>query len=410
MGAARALDLKPVGRASGLECRIIDDAGALDRLRPQWTALMERSTENVVTLTPAWMLTWWRVFGRLDGRELKTALLYDNGRLVGIAPWLKRRHVYRGHLPFQRIEPLGTGEDPQDEVCSDYADLIAERGFEAAVANSLAAALASGAFGDWDELVLPASSGEAPLPRMLADSLAGIGFQACSETIGEVFYIPLPDSWEEYLGALRGPDRYYLRRSLRDFESWSGSDYELKTASCAPELERGKEILIELHNERWKREGHGGAFASSLFTAFHSELLPRLLDERAVELSWLTVRGEPIAALYNIVWDGKVYFYQSGRKPGVPKGIRPGVVIHQAAIKQAIEAGRREYDFLGGPSQFKRQMALASRPLDRIRVVKPSLVEFARSVTEQGIARTRGLRRLVNRISSGLHDTETHAR
>ena len=42
--------------------------------------------------------------------------------------------------------------------------------------------------------------------------------------------------------------------------------------------------------------------------------------------------GAPIAALYNFIWEGKVSFYQSGRKVDVPKNIRPGIVIHAYAI------------------------------------------------------------------------------
>ena len=38
-----------------------------------------------------------------------------------------------------------------------------------------------------------------------------------------------------------------------------------------------------------------------------------LLEQGALELLWLSVRGEPVAALYGMVWAGKVYAYQCGR-------------------------------------------------------------------------------------------------
>ena len=115
-------------------------------------------------------------------------------------------------------------------------------------------------------------------------------------------------------------------------------------------------------------------------------LMPALLAEGALELMWLTVRNEPIAALYNIAWDGRVYFYQSGRKLDLPRDIRPGVVMQIYAMQRAIEAGRREYDFLAGASQYKLQLASSTRPLMQLRAVRGSLRERVRSYAAYGVA------------------------
>ena len=58
----------------------------------------------------------------------------------------------------------------------------------------------------------------------------------------------------------------------------------------------------------------------------------------------------------------------------------------------AIEAGRREYDFLGGPARYKTQLALASRPIVRVRAWRPSLVESVHRFVEWGANRSRGWR------------------
>jgi len=106
----------------------------------------------------------------------------------------------------------------------------------------------------------------------------------------------------------------------------------------------------------------------------------------------ISVRGAPIAALYNIAWNGKVYCYQSGRTLDVPKNVRPGVVAHVYAIRRAIETGRTEYDFMAGISQFKRKLALAYKPLVRVRAVRKSLVEYVRVLAEGMAGVTRVLR------------------
>jgi CelD/BcsL family acetyltransferase involved in cellulose biosynthesis len=121
--------------------------------------------------------------------------------------------------------------------------------------------------------------------------------------------------------------------------------------------------------------------------------MPALLDRGALELRWLEARGEPIAAIYNIAWQGKVQFYQGGRRMDLPKGLRPGTAIQALAIRAAIEDGRREYDFLAGTARYKMELALAARPLVELRATRPSLGDAARRAAELAIAQARALRR-----------------
>jgi CelD/BcsL family acetyltransferase involved in cellulose biosynthesis len=356
-------------------------------------ALLSRSSTNEPTLTPEWVLTWWQVFGGLDGRELKATLFREDGRLVGMAPLLKRRYLYPGRLPFQRLEPLGTGEDLEDEVCSDYANVISEKGAEDKVARALAQTLAIGKLGNWDELLLPMANGDAPCVQSLISAFVSQGFDTRADEAGASPYIPLPRTWEQYLEALSSNDRYYLARSMREFDKWAGGEVEVKYATSKSDLETGKKSLIKLHRERWSAEGKQGVFASSHFSAFHEALLPQLLDAGALELMWVSVRGAPIAALYNIAWNGKIYCYQSGRTLDVPRNVRPGVIAHVYAIRRAIETGKSEYDFMAGTSQFKRKLALAYKPLVRVRAVRKSLIEYVRVFAESLAATTRTLRK-----------------
>jgi CelD/BcsL family acetyltransferase involved in cellulose biosynthesis len=58
----------------------IDNFEALERLRPEWTALWER-TSNAGPL-PAWLLAWWRYLGR---GELLVLTVRDRADLVAVA-------------------------------------------------------------------------------------------------------------------------------------------------------------------------------------------------------------------------------------------------------------------------------------------------------------------------------------
>jgi CelD/BcsL family acetyltransferase involved in cellulose biosynthesis len=333
-------------------------------------------------LTPMWLVPWWRVWGSHDGRRLRVVLFREADRLVGLAPLLWRRHWHRGVVPLRRLEPLGSGERPGERVCSDYLNVIAERGRERAVVEALAQTVAAGHLGGWDELVIPAMAGDGPMPGLLTEAFGRCGASAVVTPADTAPYAALPASWDAYLQAMPGSRRYYLNKSLRDFEKWAGDGLRFHEATAPAELEEGQRLLRALHAERWSADGQAGVFGARQFAAFHEAAMPELLRGGALELTWLTVRGEPVAVQYNLAWANKVCTYQSGRKMDVPRNVRPGLVLHLRLIRRAIEAGRREYDFLAGVSRYKQELATAARPLVDFRAARPTPAEHARRAVE----------------------------
>jgi CelD/BcsL family acetyltransferase involved in cellulose biosynthesis len=375
-----------------VKIEIVTDIERLTAIRAEWEGLLERSAANTLMLSPIWTLAWWREFGPRGGRALRAALFFEGSRLVGMAPLLERPFRYPPGIPFRRLELIASGEDQADEICSEYIGVIAERGAEEGVARALAVALEGGALGGWDELSLPAMSGDDVLPLLLAEEMRRCGLDARLEVTGMAPHIPLPASWDAYLAALPSSRRYLVRRSIRDLKTWAEGTLRFERARTREDLERGKQILMALHAERWSAAGSAGAMASASFRAFHEEIMPALLERGALDLRWLSARGEPIAAIYNIVWQGKIYFYQSGRKLDLPRTVRAGIVIHAHAIREAIEAGLREYDFLGGAARYKMDLAPAARSLVRLRAARPSVIEAARRTAELAMDQARVLR------------------
>ncbi len=332
-------------------------------------------------------------FGSSPSRKTASSWAWSRSALRGAA--------HRRAIPVRRVELLGTGEDEADEIASDYVGGLAALGRQDDVARLVAHALVDGSLGDWDELRLPAMSGEDPLVPRLAEALRARGLAAAVTRSGEAHFVPLPETWSAYLRDLGSSRRYVVTRSLRELDRWaSPAGWEVRSAVTMSDLEEGRRVLHDLHAERWTAAGGQGAFASPRFKRFHDEVIPRLWageDGAALELLWLVVRGEPIAASYNVVFGNKVYFYQSGRRMDLPKTVRPGIAMHALAIQRSIEAGRREYDFLQGASRYKRDLALGSRALVTLRAVAPHLraraVEAARVLAERAIARMRSRRR-----------------
>jgi len=380
---------------------VITDPDHFDALLPEWEALLERSSSNEASVAPVWQKTWWNVFGPSEGRRLRIVTFRDrDGQLVGIAPLLSRRHWYRPGIPLRRLELLASGEQQADEICSDYNGLIVEKGKEPAVARALVAALSSPALRAWDELVLPAMSADDPLVELLAAELRAGGHAVTIEPRSTSPFIALPCSWEQYLASLSSSTRHMVKKTQRDLDAWAGGEVTFARARTNEELEVGFGILTALHGERWGSTdaGYGGVFASEKFRAFHLQLMRQLLERGCLELCWLSARGEPIAALYNFVWNNKVYHYQSGRRLDLPKQVRAGIAIHSYAIRSAIEDGRREYDFLPGDSRYKEQLALGQRQLVELRATHRPLLEVARQLARRSIESARAMQHSLRQV------------
>jgi CelD/BcsL family acetyltransferase involved in cellulose biosynthesis len=366
-------------RDGSLALAVVSDPAEAEHLRPAWAALAERSTRNELTLSPDWLLTWWRVYGRLQGRRLCLGLFHDAGRLVGLAPLLRRRHWYGGGLPFRRLEFLASGEPADHGIYSNHLGVLTEAGAEDRVATRLARAVTAGAFGCWDEVVLPMMSGDTPLPGLLVESFRAAGLHATLTETARAPYLSLPATWDAYLKGLSANGRRNIHRSLRTFDAWADGTTRLEAITDLAGLDKGKEVLVRLHHARWTGDRDGGVFRSPHYLQFHDALMQRLAAQGSLELLILYAHNEPVAVLYGMTWAGKVYAYQTGRRTDVPARLRPGGVLLALAVRRAIEIGRHEFDFLADEAFYKLQLTSQSRPLVQVRVVRNRLLEWLRT-------------------------------
>jgi hypothetical protein len=139
-----------------------------------------------------------------------------------------------------------------------------------------------------------------------------------------------------------------VTRARRELDKWAGDEgWVLHHARTPAELEEGRRVLLALHAERWRKQGHEGVFARDRFRRFHDEVMPELLRhvDGELDLLWLTVGAREVAVVYNIIYGNKAYAYQTGRAGDVPKNLRIGIAIHAIAIERYIGRKLREYDF-----------------------------------------------------------------
>ena len=350
-----------------LRSETLTQAADLDSLRAAWDELLADSATNEPTLSFDWQAAWWEVFGLTDGRSLLVLLWYDGPRLVGLLPLQRRRVRYSGVVPFARLEILASGEDEEDEICSEYLNPVLRRGYEERLAPEIAAALSRR--NDWDEIVLPSLDGSQPVASLLKSAFEQQGYRTECEETNACPYVPLPDTWAAYLAALPSQRRYLITRSLRDVEEWARGKQALRRAASRDELRKAAPF--------WPAStasaGSNAVAAASSPPAVSS--VSRADDAQAARprrARSLAARGGPQARRRGLQLrlgqQGPLLPERTGDGP--PKKVRIGIVAHALVMQRAIVEGRREYDFLAGTTQYKMQMALSTRPLWRLRVVR----------------------------------------
>lgn len=368
-----------------LDVHVLTTVESMLALEGEWDTLAQASGAPIVAL-PMWQMAWWRQFHH--GRALSMVTVRDGGDLIGLVPCLRRVVWHRRVVPVRRLEWLCTGEDEADEICSDYVGPLAAPGREDDVVRAFVAGVRRGLLGGWDEASFVQMDGASGWPERMVRACDEFGIEAESVETSRCPYIALPETWDAYVAGLSSDDRYVVNRSLRELDKWSKPEgYTIERAVDAPSLARGKELLYTLHGERWTGAGGHSLFDSARFRAFHDDVMPTALARGQLDLRWLLVRGEPVCVLYNFIHQGKLSFYQSGRRTDLPKQVKIGVAMHALGIRDAITKKLREYDLLAGESQYKKQLATTSRPLTAVYARAPGARAGAVRLAQRGLER-----------------------
>jgi len=311
---------------------------------PRWDALVERSAFRSVFLTWPWQTRWAHAF--LDRRPLQIlSVLGADGGIAGLLP------LYEDRPGSWRI--VG-GED-----VSDYLDLIAAPGAEAAVWEALLEHRVNEAAA-WElRGIRPDSPTRAALPEIAAR----IGLSASVEVEERCPILPLPGTWDAYLARLSGKDRHELRRKTRKLEA----ELPAVTVRVIAEVQGWDEAMTEfLQLHRASRTGKA-RFMDERMEAFFREVLPPLVASGWARLWFLASAGTPVAAFLCIEHGASVGLYNSGFDPAHAR-LAPGIVLLGYVIRDAIERGVVEFDFLRGEEPYKYAFGPAARDLLRVRV------------------------------------------
>jgi CelD/BcsL family acetyltransferase involved in cellulose biosynthesis len=322
----------------------------LQGLEAAWDRLIAAADRDNPFLSWAWCATWARHYAA-DG-ALRVIVGYgDGGAPVGIAPL----HLTKapGALGARELAFLGAGE-----ACPAYLDFIvaaADReAFTARVFETV-----YGPLRGWDVLTLA----EVPAESLLVDHWGGLLGEAGK--VLDLFdaspcpVVDLPDSAEAFRAGLSRNARYNLQRKRKALDLAGKVEFRHGRAAAPPDG-LGLAAMVDLHQGRWQGRG-GGSFASRTFRDFHHDLAAAFEARGWLDLDFLLLDGDPVAAIYGFTYGGCYYYYLPGfDEARVPQG-SPGVQLLVHRVERCIEAGTRRVDLLKGLAGYKMSVATGVR-------------------------------------------------
>lgn len=331
------------------------------RLAPSWNDALRADPTATAFQSADWIQCWIATYGE---RLRPIALVWSDpaGAALG-ASLVSLTRDRLGPFPVRRAWLNATGED---EIMSEHNTLLGVPYLRASMATDVGSeATRRGA----DQIMISGFGLEsAQHLRRAWPAGAKRGHESEDRFVD---LAALRSEGREYLASLSRNTREQVRRAQKLYtESFGAAAVEV--APDAVTALRWQSELVELHEARWRGRGGAGSFATPSVRMFHHTLQTscasdsRPADALRVDLVRVRFGDETVALLYNLVFRGVVYFYQSGLRYHESNKLKPGLVAHALAIQYYLGRDEIEYDFLAGEPtavQYKRSLASTSRQL-----------------------------------------------
>jgi CelD/BcsL family acetyltransferase involved in cellulose biosynthesis len=347
-GPPDSVETGAASEVTRIEC--IQDPSGLAPLRAHWDELLRASAVSNPFLTFEWLHAWWM---HLRGNAALHAIAaWSEERLIAVAPLMSGRAL--GWFP--RLEFLGTGH-----AGSDYLDVIARRGHEAAAIEAMGDYIA----GEQCTLRLDRLP-DGSLASRLAARLHGWGWTTSTVPNGVCPIIDLRGhTWDSYLQTRGSAHRANVRRRLRALDEQLRPTFERVTTDA--ERREALSALFRFHEWRFRTRGGSTAFLTPALRAFHEDATRQALERGWLRMYVLRVDGAPASVMYGFGYDGQFYFYQHGFDDRYRRN-SIGLALMALTVRAAIDEGMHTFDMLWGAEPYKWLWATGDRRLHQIHV------------------------------------------
>lgn len=331
---------------SKMNVAVVREESAFSKLGPEWNELLSNSTSDTIFLRWEWLHTWWKVYGG-GGKELFIITIRRDNLLLGIAPLYSSRHC----LFFHKLQFLGT-----NLVCSDYLDFILRKEEEPEVIHELVRHLQQQQE-EWDLLELTDLPSLSPQGNRLTTLFRQYPItQQKRYTICP--YIDLTQSWQGINDSFSPLLQNNLKRKLKKLTQVTRPRFI--QINKDENFREPFEQFLTINKLRLKEKNLNSPFLDTQFLSFHRQILEMFFPQGMASICFLQIDGINIAGIYQLTYNRRQHYYQSGFIPDWQQ-ISPGTLLLHYCIKQAHDQGMVEFDFLQGDEGYKNNWTTQHR-------------------------------------------------
>ena len=309
---------------------------SITELAQQWHALEQR-------VQPAAFLRWHWIHSWLTSYSPSPLVVHvhSGGELVALGLVVVRQETRRGLLRSRVAYLHQTGDPRQDQIWVEYNGLLAAPDHHAPALSACARALLFQGFADELRLSM-VEANSAPTGLRVDQTVRGYASNLAQRRA----------AGQDVLQGLSANTRYQIRRALRGFAQRYGEP-ALQVAASPEEALQMFQEAGQWHRQRW----HDSGFNNPAFTDFHEQLIKRGVDHNTVSLLRVSAGDHVVGVFFYLLAGRTVHFYLQGVAPEANGKLKPGLMSHALLMQHFLELGFDVYDFMGGESQYKQQLA-----------------------------------------------------
>lgn len=338
---------------------IYKNSKAFAYLYLDWTELAEKS-DQLVCMSPDWVSSWWKHFGRNKNRSLFIIAVYDQEKPVAIFPFFKGITRIFGKVVEKRLQLIGSGGNrneqwgfSDDYGISDFLDFVVDPDYQEAIADLFISLLKNSELSG-HRIIFNHVRDDSYIHKFIYRTLLESKIPVKKDKTDHCPYIDLTDS--DHLLSFVEQCKSNARRRFRQIFRAEGpnNEYQFEEAGTKADVEKMSNHLIRLHQKRWNEIGFPGAFHDPRFREFFKEIV---LNAHQKNQLWLkqAVDSQGVCAVRMLLlYNGRYYDYMSGYDDDRPSAkYRPGIALLLNLIHDAIENKVEIVELLRGDEGYK---------------------------------------------------------
>ncbi len=335
----------------------VSTTSSIEYLKQDWLRL-EGNRNIPVFLSWHWMACWVKTYCP----QIIVITAKYKSQIVSIGFFTSSLNTRNVLIRSKQLRLHQTGEESKDQVWIEYNDFISDESHRDNAVNACLQTLFRPEF-VWDEIVLSMMLVSRAKNIILSLPQAKIDMRSPGYAVD---LSEIRDKGLNYIETLNSNTRYQIRRSIRRYSEKYG---ELTLYRAVTKVEAINLFFLagKYHTMRWADSG----FNNPQFVQFHKNIIRDSFEDGSIQLIRINAGEETIAILYYHIVKSQVFFYLQGIQYHSDKKLKPGLVAHVLATDFFLQEGMDYYDYMGGYSQYKTQLAGQTEDLATVVIQRP---------------------------------------